>query len=152
MAGVLIGSRGFLPIATSFSGSIARMPPGKRRRKKVNRKAIAAFLADLDHDLQIVENTRSQLVRDVCRHNEDLMIPAIHEADHCVAAWAAGFPIVEMDLREEYSPFSEDHPPTAIWQVHEQRLARHYLGDRARDGRDIDGGLHGREAAGPLAR
>ena len=104
------------------------MPTGSRRRKMIDRKAIVAFLADLDHDLGIIETTRSQLVQDIHRHDAEIISDAVHEAGHCVAAWAMGFPIVEMDLREEYPLFGDDHPISTTWQVDNRRLSENYAG------------------------
>jgi len=65
-----------------------------------NANSVAEFISTLEHDLRVLDMTRSDFLKKLSRLDSETVIGSIHEAGHCVAAWAFGFPILEMSIDE----------------------------------------------------
>jgi len=61
---------------------------------------IPKFIAEMTADLEALQMTRDEFFRSLLRFDRDCMTPLVHEAGHAIAAWALGFPILELNVRE----------------------------------------------------
>lgn len=60
----------------------------------------ANFVSEFSKELTLIDMTRSHFIRNLARTDEDVTVGAIHEAGHCVVAWALGFQVTRMCISE----------------------------------------------------
>ena len=92
----------------------------------MDQKSVADFIVTMDQDLRLLDMTRSEFVQSLYRGDADLTVGAIHEAGHCVTAWALGFQILEMSIDEFHQDLDGIRQPFSAYEVDPQRLTTDY--------------------------
>ena len=93
---------------------------------KQNENTVAEFISTLEHDLRVLEMTRSDFLQSLSHLDSETVIGAIHEAGHCVAAWAFDFPILEMSIDQFRRDRDGSRNMSAAYEVSAERLNDHH--------------------------